>query len=335
MATYDMTFLSVSDMSTNAGTFDSNNGSQFGPGSTITLGNHAHFGTLSVTDDDLSFDDDDESSQVLSSDQTLNGVAFTAGTIVESEYVIVVQDNNGTQYRMQAVSMQGNAWTTYGFTFLGDTPPTGVPLTWVSTEDVSQGVDAYPMPMMSPSPSCFTPGVLIRTPEGPRRIERLQPGDLVLTLDHGPQPVLRLLRRQLRFGAASHPHKPVEIAAGALGPGIPAQRLVVSPQHRILLHGAEGAVLVAAKALLGQPGVRLMQGRRRVEYLHLLFDRHQVIWSNDLLSESFLPGRMALIGLDAETRRELLEIFPEALGQPQPARPIIGLRAARAQSLAA
>ncbi|MGO4854500.1 Hint domain-containing protein [Phaeovulum sp. W22_SRMD_FR3] len=334
MATYDMTFLSVSDMTTSAGYFDSNNGSQFGPGSTITLGSNAQFSTLSVTDDDAYFDDDD-ASQTLTTAQTLNGTSFAAGTMVEAEYVLVVRDSNGTEYRMQAVSMTDNAWTTYGFTFLGPVPPTGVPLTWVSSTDMVTDTDAYPTPGLSPTPSCFTPGVLIRTPRGERAIEDLQPGDLVLTLDHGPQPLLRLLRRRLRFDAAPHRHKPIAVAAGALGSGLPAQRLVVSPQHRLLLNGAEGTVLVAAKALLGRPGVRMLQGRRQVDYLHLLFDRHQVIWSNGMLSESFLPGRMALTGLDAETRREVLEIFPEALGQPQPARPIIGLRAARAQCLAA
>lgn len=331
-----MTFVSVSDMTTTAGTFNTNDGGQFGPGSTITLNPNASFGTISVTDDDAYFDDDDYS-QVLSSDQTLNGTQFAAGTMIESEYVLVVRDSYGTEYRMQAVSMGDNAWTTYGFTFLGPVPPTGEPLTWVSSTDMVTGVDAYPTPSPAPTPtpSCFTPGVMIRTPTGDRAVEHLQPGDLVLTLDHGPQPVRRVLRRRLRFDAAPHHHKPIAIAAGALGSGLPRHRLVVSPQHRLLLSGPTGKVLVAAKALLGRPGIRMLQGRRQVEYLHLLFDRHQVIWSNDLPSESFYPGRMALIGLDAETRREVLEIFPEVLGQPQPAWPILALRQARMQPLAA
>ena len=34
---------------------------------------------------------------------------------------------------------------------------------------------------------CFTSGTLIQTPSGERRIETLSPGDMVITLDHGPQ----------------------------------------------------------------------------------------------------------------------------------------------------
>lgn len=34
---------------------------------------------------------------------------------------------------------------------------------------------------------CYAPGTLIDTPDGPRPVQTLQPGDLLLTLDHGPQ----------------------------------------------------------------------------------------------------------------------------------------------------
>ncbi|PWE51378.1 hypothetical protein DEM26_04235 [Thioclava sp. NG1] len=47
---------------------------------------------------------------------------------------------------------------------------------------------------------CVTKGTRLATPRGPRRVESLQPGDLVTTLDDGPQPVLWCAHR--RFGAA-------------------------------------------------------------------------------------------------------------------------------------
>ena len=36
---------------------------------------------------------------------------------------------------------------------------------------------------------CFTPDTAIETPFGPRPIQDLRPGDLILTKDHGPQPL--------------------------------------------------------------------------------------------------------------------------------------------------
>jgi len=36
---------------------------------------------------------------------------------------------------------------------------------------------------------CYAPSTLIDTPNGPRTVESLRPGDLVLTVDLGPQPI--------------------------------------------------------------------------------------------------------------------------------------------------
>ena len=65
-----------------------------------------------------------------------------------------------------------------------------------------------------PVPPCFTPGTLITTPEGPRRVEEIRVGDLVTTMDHGPQPVRWIGRRTV---GAMDGFAPVRIEAGALG----------------------------------------------------------------------------------------------------------------------
>ena len=118
-------------------------------------------------------------------------------------------------------------------------------------------------------PPCYAPGTLIDTPEGPRAVETLQPGDLVNTLDHGAQPI-----RWTRSG--EHPlenleveDKPVLIGAGALGNGRPAQDLIVSPQHRIFV-GGRGQLggwfktenFVPAKSLTVLQGIRHMKGKQ-------------------------------------------------------------------------
>jgi Ca2+-binding RTX toxin-like protein len=80
---------------------------------------------------------------------------------------------------------------------------------------------------------CFTAGTMIATPRGPVPVERLRPGDLVMTRDNGPRPLLWSTMR--RLGPAELERapnlRPVVIAAGTFGGH---ERLVVSPQHGIL-----------------------------------------------------------------------------------------------------
>lgn len=170
--------------------------------------------------------------------------------------------------------------------------------------------------------ACFVAGSLIDTPDGPRAIETLRPGDLVLTLDHGPQP-LRWI------GATTVPgtgrHAPVRISAGTLGATHP---LEVSPQHRILIDGwqaelffGQEEVLAPATALVNDDTIRRAP-RPQVTYLHMMFDRHQVVAAHGVPSESFFPGAQALDSLCAATRVELLALFPELHSYGATARPV-------------
>lgn len=160
-------------------------------------------------------------------------------------------------------------------------------------------------------PACFVAGTPIDTPDGPRAVEDLQPGDLVLTRDHGAQP-LRWIGQQTVRGQG--PFAPICISAGMLG----AERdICVSPQHRVLVTGwrAEilfGAdeILVAAKSLINDGTVRRAPCPR-VRYVHLLFDRHEIVTSAGLPSESFFPGETALDALEDAVRAELCGLFPE------------------------
>ncbi|MBB95096.1 MAG: type I secretion protein [Rhodobacteraceae bacterium] len=158
---------------------------------------------------------------------------------------------------------------------------------------------------------CFTPGTLIRTPRGDRPIEDLVIGDRVLTHDNGPQPIRWIGRRRM---PARGRFAPVLISAGTFGDHGP---LLVSQNHRILrqgaavqLHFADSEVLVAAKHLVDQRQVTLRPGGT-VDYIHLLFDDHQLIRANGLLSESLFPGARIDSQAQAESLNELLAIFPE------------------------
>jgi hypothetical protein len=72
----------------------------------------------------------------------------------------------------------------------------------------------------------------------------------------------------------------------------------------------EEEVLVAAKDLVNECSIWIDSGGE-VEYIHVLFDRHQMIWSEGMLTESFLPGPQTLPGFDEDVRAELLGLFPE------------------------
>lgn len=186
-----------------------------------------------------------------------------------------------------------------------------------------------PTPRAAP---CFTPGTLIETASGPRPVQTLRVGDLILTRDHGPQMLrwiggVTLDARQLDL----QPNlRPILIGRDALGPGLPARDLLVSPQHRVLLRSpivgrmfkAE-RILLAAKHLTALPGVRACRPDAGIEYLHLLFDRHELVRSDGLWTESLLPGPQAMASLSAAARREIRALLPNPVPQAVPAHPLV------------
>ncbi|MEO0939724.1 MAG: cadherin-like domain-containing protein [Pseudomonadota bacterium] len=166
---------------------------------------------------------------------------------------------------------------------------------------------------------CFTPGTLIATPTGERRVEDLEVGDRVITRDNGIQEVRWTGHRALdaaKLKAAAHLN-PVLIRRGALGGGLPERDMMVSPQHRVLIASEKAAlffeereVLVAAKHLVGMDGIDVVEASD-VTYIHVMFDQHEVILSDGAWTESFQPGDQSMGSMDAETRAEIFELFPE------------------------
>jgi Hint domain len=170
---------------------------------------------------------------------------------------------------------------------------------------------------------CFTQGTMIATPEGLRAVETLQVGDLVMTADHGPQAIRWIKARKVHRWALSAAERlrPVRIKAGALGAGCPATDLLVSQQHRMLVRSRiaermfeEAEVLVAAKHLVGLPGIMVACDVDEVTYLHFLCDRHEVVFANGAPTESLYAGPMAMKALGDEAVAEILGLFPD-LGQ--------------------
>ena len=171
-----------------------------------------------------------------------------------------------------------------------------------------------------PGVTCFTAGSLIDTETGSRLIESLQPGLRIRTLDHGLQTLhwigrrLVLPQEQARFPALC----PIEIEKHALGAHMPARRTRVSPWHRLLVSDTsfsaffdQPRLLCAAKSLVGRAGVRQTLPGDTVEYLHIVFDRHEVVFVDGQPSESFFPDGSGLAALSPLARTELFTLFPE------------------------
>ena len=181
---------------------------------------------------------------------------------------------------------------------------------------------------------CFVSGTMIRTEAGEVPVERLQVGQKVLTRDEGLQPIRWIGRRVLPAEGAM---APVEVKAGTLGDHA---RLCVSPLHRILVQNAQAEllfgtheILVAARDLVDGHRIQTRTGGR-VEYVHILLDDHQIVWSDGVLSESFLPGPQTTSCFEDERIAEICAIFPEldprtGKGYGPAARP--GVETARSQ----
>lgn len=172
------------------------------------------------------------------------------------------------------------------------------------------------------SVTCFTRGTLIATDQGDLPIEVLEPGCRVLTQDGNYQelilPVSRIVEKQ---DLCKNPKLyPVRITAGALGAGLPKRDLLVSRQHRMVAQSplvrrmlGAAAVLIAAIRLTDMPGIYVDHKVERIEYFHLIFERHEVIYAEGAPAESFLLNADAERTLTHAQREEFASLFPGAL----------------------
>lgn len=308
---YDIYVLNESDLTISGGGqldgVTQGDGSHL-PGLTLTINNSNWF-AVSINDDDVDFQDND-GSQTLNGDQTIDGVTYTSGTQLEAEYAFTVTDGTNT-WTLVGVNVN-NSSPSYG-TVEGiavadgpGLPPVGVPLTINgSLEGPVFVAEEYEEPV------CFASGTQIDTPDGLIRVEDLKVGQLVTTKDNGPKPILW---QNERVFPAVGSMAPVCFEIGAIGNSRP---LLLSQQHRIWVDGWRAqlffgvdAVLVPAVSFIGQNGVTLRTGGT-VTYHHFMFDQHELVFAEGSLCESFHPGHVGLRGMGSATREELFAIFPE------------------------
>ncbi|WP_420584508.1 Hint domain-containing protein [Ruegeria sp.] len=286
-------------------------------GSTFTISGYSQI-TIEDGADGTIFDGDSVSNE------TANDPTQTyLGETIYWDFTISVTDGTNT-YQIGLfdydVNGDGNSIGVDGedgffMAFIGGTvPPLNTTLTITAITDNGPDID------IDTVVPCFVSGTAISTPTGPRAIQDLEVGDLVLTLDNGPQPIRWIGAKTLdTIDLTVKPKlRPIRISKGALGADLPKQDLLVSPQHRMLVRSpiaarmfARDEVLIPAHKLQGMPGVDVEAGERPVTYYHLLFDRHEVIFAEGAPSESLYTGPEALKGVGAAAVAEIAELFPE------------------------
>lgn len=165
---------------------------------------------------------------------------------------------------------------------------------------------------------CFTSATHIRTPDGTTQARDIKIGDLIST-ERGPKPVRWVGLRKLSAAelAAEEKLRPVRISAGALGDGLPQADLSVSRQHRIMIRStvcermfSTPDALIAAIHLCTLQGVQIDDAAEEVEYVHILFDEHEIVYAENTPVESLLLGEQAKKVLPKEALEEIRLIFP-------------------------
>jgi hypothetical protein len=147
----------------------------------------------------------------------------------------------------------------------------------------------------------------------------------LLTRDSGPQEVLWSGHRRMSGARlfAMPGQRPIRLRRGALGLDRPEEDLIVSPEHRVLVAGraaqdlwGEPEVLVRAADLVGDRYITVDHSLRETWYIHLMLDRHEVIWANGLEVETFHPGFMGMDHLSGGQRGLLFDLRPDLAHNP-------------------
>ena len=287
---------------------------------------------ISVTGNDGNGDNVIRSDDNLQTPETfsyqLNGSATSSGLDSALQYnaSVLLGDGSTMTTQLWVIQLQnGDVFVNWGGATLSNLSIQTITLTSVVSSNYD-GTYANSDSITNLRFVCFVRGTRIDTPAGPRLVERLVPGDRVLTRDHGAQEVIWAAAKRVMVrvpdGAA-----PVRLDVDALGPGRPARPLVVSGQHRIVLPG--GTHLGPACAFLGLAHVRALPLPREMPYHTFALPRHGLVRANGLWAESFWPGVVACSLLTPPDRARLFAVLPllalfGAAAYGAPALPFLG-----------
>jgi fibronectin-binding autotransporter adhesin len=134
--------------------------------------------------------------------------------------------------------------------------------------------------------TCFCRGTLIRTTKGEVAVEDLEIGDRVVTLSGAARPIKWIGRRAYdpRFVRGNRNILPVRVCAGALGAGVPARDLCISPEHALYING----LFLPARLLVNAATIRQDPWPENIEYFHIELYSHDVIFAEGATAETFI-----------------------------------------------
>ncbi len=253
----------------------------------------------------------------------LNGIVdLNAAILGYGNGVLTVRDNG----------------TTYSLNVAGGTSAANFAL--ASGAAIEGGnASAYATDLVIDYVPCFLRGTMIATPAGEVAVEALRPGDMVVALeDGGPvaRPVTWVGGSLMRVDEQADPDAayPVRIVRHAFAMNVPHRDLLVTPEHCILTE----AGLVPARMLVNGASVLIDRSLDAYEYHHVELERHGILLSEGLSTESYLGGdNRATFGVwtgsgPAETGVRAAIAAPLAVARDA-VEPIWGRLAERARSL--
>jgi microcystin-dependent protein len=133
---------------------------------------------------------------------------------------------------------------------------------------------------------CFAEGTRIATESGPVAVERLMPGDGVLTANGSRRGVVQWLGHR-SIDCTRHPNPrdvwPVRVRAGAFGNHQPQRDLFLSPDHGLFVD----EVLIPVKYLLNDMSI-VQVPVDQVTYYHVELLEHSILLAEGLPAESYL-----------------------------------------------
>lgn len=191
---------------------------------------------------------------------------------------------------ISVVTVNGVPTTFIAVTEVGGTQWYGAPPAGTTNADMNTAFATLPSVTAGTFTTCFLAGTMIATPEGERAVEDLAIGDLVLTSD-GRAVLVKWMGRQTLVTVFGPPEnlRPVCIAAGALGEGLPIRDLCVTAGHAMVLDG----LLVQAGALVNGTTIRRMTaselGERFIVH-HIETEEHEIVLAEGAPTETFVDN---------------------------------------------
>ena len=242
---------------------------------------------VDVDDDGVIYDDEYGTGDYLSYDPgggTVNS-ALDSSSLYNADILL----GDGSTMSVPVLVLQ----TANGDVFISEFP--GNPLDGLAIQSISlvslntsdaSGINLGASDVQGATIVCFATGTKIATQHGEMPVKTLKVGDMVMTLDHGLQPIRWIHFHDCPLDGVERTAKPLLIAADF-----------------------DDEALVPAKSLTALAGVRHMAGKRLITWVHFACDRHEVVRANGCLTESLLLGPMVLKGLTRQERRDLSVIF--------------------------